>query len=314
MDEFWKNTFYQPDPASGAVPKRYVLIGTPGIGKSASINYFLWRYLNTANDDKRWRYIIALLPKEREYYVFDTEKAAAARIKLVNHHVNAFADRLGEDNVLVLHDLGIDPPIISETLAAMVFTSPNMRKTHEYRKDTQTVTSHYVPVPDDNEMEYMAQYVFNGIDYGAIWSTLPQVVKSGRPINGWRDVAYFVGNVPRHVFARLANSDLLSTIESTVGALELENISNIIHEKAAELSDSVIYFVPTDNGRSHTQRLRPGWVTDQINERVRGSWGEPEGSVKVNPSLGQANGKQRRRNSPLPQCVSLSAVCVVEGV
>ena len=84
MREFWEHTFYQPDPASNDVPERYVLTGTQGIGKSASMNYFLWRYLNAPNGDprKRWRYVVALLPKAREYYVFDSKKHVAAKRKL----------------------------------------------------------------------------------------------------------------------------------------------------------------------------------------------------------------------------------------
>ena len=52
--------------------------------------------------------------------------------------MNVLINRLGEDNVLVLHDLGYDPPIISEDLAAIVFASPKMAKTHEYMKNGST--------------------------------------------------------------------------------------------------------------------------------------------------------------------------------
>lgn len=269
MSEFWDKMFYQPDPAP-KVSKRYVLIGTPGIGKSASMNYFLWRYLNAPNgaSQKRWRYVVALLPTKVEYYVFDTKSAAATRSKLAAHDVNVFIDRLGEKNVLVLHDLGRDPPIISHSLPAIVFTSPKMEKTHEYMKSTP-VFVYYVPVPDDDEMECMARCVFNGLDYRAIWGSQPVVVKSGRTVEGWRDVAYFVGNVPRHVFAPEGVGTCLNHLESKLNSLDLEKLSKNSAKEFEELSDSIIYIVPSKDPQFYTRRLRPGWVTEQIDERLK---------------------------------------------
>ena len=140
-----------------------------------------------------------------------------------------------------------------------MFTAPNEEKTHEYMKNGLT-TAYYVPVPDDDEMEYMARYVFNGLNYRAIWGSLRLVVASGRTVDGWRDVAYFVGNVPRHVFRPAVNYAVLHTLESDMWWLVLQKILKRTEEVTAGLSDSLIDIVPSENRRSYTRRPRPGWV------------------------------------------------------
>ena len=95
------------------------------------------------------------------------------------------------------------------------------------------------------------------------------VVESGRTVEGWRDVAYFVGNVPRHVFATVEVQNSLNLLEAQLSSLDLEKLSKNSAKEFEELSDSIIYIVPSKDPQFYTRRLRPGWVTEQIDERLK---------------------------------------------
>ena len=176
----------------------YIVIGTPGIGKSVSINYFLWRYLNLPNGDsrKRWRYVIALLPKEGEYCVFDTEKQVTVKLRLDSAPINGFIDRLGENNVLVLHDIGHQPgPVTTHKVPTILFTSPKREKYKDYFKNGR-VCIFYAPPPNPTEMSFMATNVFR-ITFEDVWRGLRDP-----PVKDWQGAAYYFGSVPPLVFSR----------------------------------------------------------------------------------------------------------------
>jgi hypothetical protein len=125
-----------------------------------------------------------VLPKTQEYYVFDTETQVAAKLRLDSAPINGFIDRLGENNVLVLHDIGHQPgPVTTHKVPTILFTSPKREKYKDYFKNGG-VCIFYAPPPNPTEMSFMATNVFR-INFEDVWRGLVEP-----PVTDWQGAAY----------------------------------------------------------------------------------------------------------------------------
>ena len=194
----WHHCFWDKFSSQLALDDhRFAIIGTPGTGKTVSLNVFLLWYLQAAasldpktKDIAKKRYVVLVLPNELRWILFDTEKKMTCEGK-----IGKLEEALEpiEKQLLVLHDIGNGSPITSRTLPTVIATSPKYEKYNEFMKG-EFSRRFYAPLYTDEEMDFAAQKVFPNCDYTKVWPGDPTCTT-------WQRAAYYFGNVPRHVFS-----------------------------------------------------------------------------------------------------------------
>ena len=235
-----------------------VIVGTPGTGKSVSLNYILWKYLTAPKAVQKKRYVALILPNSGSYYLFDTQDKVACREDLT-----AFSKNPVEKDVLVLHDLVGDAPLTSRALPTVLATRSNAASCHEFTKVNRSYCF-YVPFPTDAEMDFMATHLIpSDHNYDRAWE--------GVSCKSWREVAYFYGNVPRLVFGRRSQHD---AIVYQLGSLDLGRTKTCPY--GPEVYPWLLEYVPTQHYTRWFARFRQGYVTvciaDKLHAWLDGKW------------------------------------------
>ena len=231
-----------------------IVIGTPGIGKSMALNYFLYKYLNLVDETTvvaHKRYVALILPNLGKYYIFDTKDKVACWLDI---STSRGVDDLipFNDELFVLHDLGSEKPLTPRNLPTIVATSPKLEKYHEFSKGGYR--QFFAPLLDNVEMTALSKKVHSSFSYAAVWP--------GGVCKCWQEAAFFYGNVPRSVFSTHSDSD---QINKQLTNLTLANLADMNGLPTMKVNDLLAELIPTSPDYTTSKyRYRPGFVTDEI--------------------------------------------------
>jgi len=228
----WVDTFWAAHKGN-LCDKDFVLawIGTPGTGKTASLNALLCLYLKAADTERkrphgpviaRKRYVALIFPNAGFFYVFDTHAQSAQQISLTEDPRTASLVKYDGD-ILVLHDLGKYPPLTPNTRPTVLATSPRRSKYKEFLKDSSSKGRYYTPLFSDNEMQFMHDLLsLHGAtpNYAAHFRQIPEkhrqlaehlaALPTGTATS-WQHLAALYDNVPRLVF-QIGDDEFLSQL------------------------------------------------------------------------------------------------------
>ena len=252
----WHEDLWETQKSRLAETPGVIVAGTPGIGKTMALNYFLHKYLNvsTAHEpgsEEKKRYIALILPNARRYYIFDTMEEQVCDLPItkgreVDDLIPFYSD------LFLLHDLGAERPMTPSTLPTVVATSPNIEKYNEFSKSVKHMF--YAPLLDNIEMEALARKACPSFSYAKVWA--------GADCKSWQEAAFYYGNVPRSVFST-SNIDQ-GKITKQLADLTLTSLAAFKGSPTIKVNDLLVELIPSPDYTDCKYRYRLGYVTDEI--------------------------------------------------